>query len=445
MGEAERGEILRVQGLLRHLDNEKCAVINPDRLDSAWADFIKVEPTAHITPGKPHGASPKHLVKPSGPLSAAVAFLLHYPSFSVDDITAGVMYDLTNSSIARLAASGFDDENTLWADTYSRRHSINVGAPKERKRFNPVKHVEGSILKLHTDLNSLVLSMMTAKVAVVFGGENATYFKKLWGKRLEEVKLWDASSLWLLFREDDRSRLERVVFFVWHPEHVNRAKNPLKGEVYDNHLARIAQMACITRTPQQETYQKDQSQRELDEYTPNKNKGKSRLDVLKKTHTGKAALGVKLEKDAEVVVQCDCCGFNRLDIEPYFATRGGYRFYAVAKGKCQVCDGDPDIDGRARTASYFVPVDRTLPWVQCVPYWLNLKTSKKTPAQIDQYWREANARMEAGEPMSVSGTEKKLRQRVEARKAAKKAATQADDDPEDEDENEDMEEDDQSD
>lgn len=421
------------------MDNEKRAVNNPDQLDTAWADFIKVEPIAHITPGKPQGANPKHLVKHSGPLSAPVAFLLHYPSFSVDDITAGVMYDLTNSSIERLALSGFDDENTVWLDTYSRRHSINVGAPKERKRFNPSRHVEASILKLHTDLNSLIQSMLTAKVAVVFGLENENYFKRIWAKRLEEVKLWDASSLWLLFREDDPSRLERVVFFEWHPEHVNRAKNPVKGELYDNHLARIAQMACITRTPQQETYQKDQSQRELDEYTPNKNKGKSRLDILKKTHTGKAALGVTLDKDAEVTVQCDCCGFNRLDVEPYFAARGVHRFYAVAKGKCPVCDGDKIIEGRAKNGSYFVPVDRNLPWVQCVPYWLHPKTSKKTPAQIDQYWRVANARMEAGEPMSMSGTARKLRDGCEARKAAKKAASQADQ-LDDEDEDDDMEE-----
>lgn len=424
------------------MDNEQRAVINPDQLDTAWVDFTKVEPAAHIAPGKPNGAIPQHLVKPSGPLSAAVAFLLHYPSFSVDDITAGVMYDSTNSSIRRLAASGFDDENALWLNTYSRRHSINVGPPKDRKRFNPSKHVEAPILKLHTDLNGLVQRAMTAKVAVVFGGENETYFKRTWAKRLEEVKLWDGSSLWLLFREGDSSRLERVIFFEWHPEHLGRAKNPEKGEVYDNHLARVAQMACIKRTPEQETYQKDQSQRELDEYTPSSMKGKSRLDIIKKTHTGKAKLGVKLEKDAEVLVQCDCCGFNRLDIEPYFATRGAHRFYAVAKGKCPVCDDVKNtIEGRAKNGSYFVPVDRTLPWVQCVPYWLDLKSSKKTPAQIDQYWRDANARMEAGEPMSMSGRAIKLVAGHKARKAAKKAASSAvDEEDELEDENEDMDE-----
>lgn len=426
------------------MDNEKRAVTNPDALESAWVDFTKVEPPAHITAGKPKAANPLHLVKPSGHLSAAVVFLLHYPSFSVKDITAGVMYDLTNSSIGRLSDSGFDDENTLWLNTYWRRHSINYGPPKDRKRFNPSRHVEASILKLHTDLNSLVQSAMTAKVAVVFGGENETYFKRLWAKRLEEVKLWDGSSLWLLFREDDASRLERVVFFEWHPEHLGRAKNPIKGEVYDNHLRRIAQMACITRTLQQDTFQKDQAQRELDEYTPNKNKGESRLDILKKTHTGKAKLGVKLEKDAEVEVQCDCCGFNRLDVEPYFATRGAYKFYAVAKGKCPVCDGGDGVEGRAKNGSYFVPVDRTLPWVQCVPYWLDTtKSSKKTPAQIDQYWRDANVRMEAGEPMSMTGRAIKLAAGHKARQAAKKAAAGAED-QEEEEEEEDMDEDDLS-
>jgi hypothetical protein len=117
-----------------------------------------------------------------------------------------------------------------------------------------------------------------------------------------------------------------------------------------------------------------------------------------------------------------------------------HRFYVVSRGKCPVCVGGQN-NFEDRVASYFVPVDRTLPWVRGVPYWLNPKKSKKTPAQIDQYWRDANARMEAGEPMSMTRRAAKLVPGHKARKAAKKAASSAvDEEDELEDEDEDMDE-----
>lgn len=256
---------------------------------------------------------------------------------------------------------------------------------------------------------------MTAKILAIFGGENEAYFKAHWQGRMEEVKLWDGTVFWFLFNEADPTRLQNVVFFLWHPEHLNRAKNPMKGEAYDKSLGVIAKMASITRSPEQEKYQETRSQRELDDYAPSPKKGQVRMATLKRTTKSKAEYGLVLKKIDIVEVECDFCGLNRLDLTPYFKTMGMYQFYGVAKGKCEICEAK-DADGR-KGGSYFVPTDLTLPWVQAVPYWVGPK-SKKTAHQIDAYWRAANVRRQNGEPMSTTGKAAQYKSAVEARKAA---------------------------
>lgn len=183
-------------------------------------DFRAEEPSKSAIP-----ARAEHLVKPAGPPGAAVCLVLHYPSYFSKRPENGSVYDLTNPCTRRLAESGFDDKNSLWLDLFSRRRPTKA---KDGSRFSPCKHAEPVLLEFHLQWLDTCLRTSTAKVVVMFGKPVEEYFKRIWGNRLGEMKLWGGHediSLWMLYPEgDDFTQVERLVLFVWHPEYVGQRK-----------------------------------------------------------------------------------------------------------------------------------------------------------------------------------------------------------------------------
>lgn len=185
-----------------------------------WPAYRAAEPGKFEAPGQ----RLEHLVSPAGSSGAMLALVLHFPTFHTRRPNNGDMFDRTNPTITRLAESGFNNENAFWLDQFWRRKQATL---KDKKRFQPRKHVEPAVLSHHHEWLYLCLRNSAAKVLVIFGQENEALFKKKWGERLREMPLWGnykGESLWLLFPEHNDSRLERVFLFVWHPEHIGRSK-----------------------------------------------------------------------------------------------------------------------------------------------------------------------------------------------------------------------------
>lgn len=369
-------------------------------LERQWTTFREVESAES-------GKEASHLVSPGGSYDSAVGFLLHYPTYETGQVKNGKTYDPANSSIATLVGSGFTDENTLWFDMYCRRHHIFMPARAEngkKQRFVPFKHIGQATLNLHLEWANLVLRSMGSKVLVVFGKPNENFLMELWKHRLEKIQLWDEKStaFFILYEPEDtaRTRIEKIVFFLWHPEYVNRRMDPDTGRRYDEQLGIIARMGGIHQPVEQQRYQAEKSASEREKYhsiVGDATLRSVRLGVLRRTAFAvlKRSKGFRLEPDLTLDVACHFCGFVRVDVKPYFLKEAGYDFYVAAHGTCPVClDAEEE---KRHPGAWFLPCDRSLPWVKDKENHLS-----KAPSDKVRYWRDFTC--PARQPESAAAT-----------------------------------------
>ncbi|KAJ4414942.1 hypothetical protein N0V82_007655 [Gnomoniopsis sp. IMI 355080] len=257
------------------------------------------------------------------------------------------IFDRTNPTITRLAESGFNKENAFWIDQFCRRKQATL---KDKKRFLPRKHVEPAVLSHHHEWLYLCLRKSAAKVMVIFGQENEALFKEKWGDRLKEMPLWGdykGESLWMLSPKNDDSRLERLVLFMWHPEHVGRKENIAMGTTYDKQLGLAASMVGIVRSEEQAHFN------ETSCTTPEsiaravaaaEATEEDKFAIIKRGFTKrKREKGLTMD-DVAVETACTVCQYPRLDVTPfYFAPDettgpGVLGRYEVAYTQCPRCD-----------------------------------------------------------------------------------------------------------
>ncbi|KAI3395018.1 hypothetical protein diail_1907 [Diaporthe ilicicola] len=266
--------------------------------------------------------------------------------------------------VARVAGYGFNDKNALWLDHFCRRHRTSVKNNLKPERFVPGKHVEPAHLAHHQEWLELCLRTAIAKTLVIFSKENETYFRQRWGGRLEKMDLWGDYkdiSLWLLAPEEDTyDRVERLVLFLCHPEHIGRSKFVSLPQVtggsdakfaerstelarkYDQQLGLAARLAGIVQTEEQAKYQENLvDPADIAELT------EDRWDVLKRKEYNRLEL---VTGEAQVNVACTSCGFSRLDVYPKFLDPAVYlasrprrfdridgRVYLAADATCPKC------------------------------------------------------------------------------------------------------------
>lgn len=143
-------------------------------------------------------------------------------------------------------------------------------------------------------------------------------------------------------------------------------------------------MVGIHQSAEQQSYKEDVSQGLREKYHDTHGGTLSRaarLGVLKReTNPAKEKKGLKLRTDTTIEVQCQKCGFIRLDTTPYFIRKGVDEFYVVANAYCPVCaeeEGKSVGDGLCR---WYIPTDSLLPWVKDDPRYLT-----RNSADIKQY------------------------------------------------------------
>ncbi|POS80444.1 hypothetical protein DHEL01_v201175 [Diaporthe helianthi] len=371
MGRLQLARLNRWCRILRQLDIEE-RLVDDGALTTEWQQFRTTEPQKSAI----SGLKPELLVSPAGPLSSKVCLVLHYPTFATKNLFDSSVYDLSNKSIGRVAGSGFNDKNALWLDHFCRRHRTSLKNKSER--FVPGKHVEPALLVHHQEWLELCLRTATAKILVIFGKENETYFRHRWGGRLEKMDLWGDYkdiSLWLLAPEEDTyDRVERLVLFLCHPEHIGHKRSTELARKYDQQLGLAAQLAGIVQTEEQAKYQEDSvDSADIVELT------EDRWDVLKRKDYNRLEL---VTGQVHVNVACTSCGFPRLDVYPKFLDPA---IYLASRPR-----GFDSIDGRV-----YLAADATCPKCRCKSVFAPL--GKVQYVVHDDFWK--------GTPRWIPGSE----------------------------------------
>ena len=106
----------------------------------------------------------KHLVRPSGHVSAPLAAMLHYPNFvcASEAVDFGETADDTNPCLLLLFKKGFNSENLFWFE-YTFRRELSTGKRSHTKKYSK------DLLKCHTTFSNACETTCLAKVLVVFG------------------------------------------------------------------------------------------------------------------------------------------------------------------------------------------------------------------------------------------------------------------------------------
>lgn len=169
------------------------------------------------------GLDPKHLVRPSGPVSAALINHAHYPSFASENIQNGQVYDTSNPSMELLASTGMNDKNVFWFDGFCRRtrRKFNVRA-KKAIPFKAEKHYSPALITLYRKQVRDISAQLHAKVEIIYGrAERERYLKEqgsiravpLWGE-YEGLEIHIVRSAF-----PKVGPIERIVLFSHHPEY----------------------------------------------------------------------------------------------------------------------------------------------------------------------------------------------------------------------------------
>ncbi|KAI9836550.1 MAG: hypothetical protein M1819_001182 [Sarea resinae] len=227
-------KLKRSAPLLRKLegaDKKKRPLFNYQSAFKSW----KIREVATWPEAQRYDRFEDELVGPSGPLDAAIASHLHYPSFTTKQRYNSEIADSTNCCIRLVLEKGFTSKDSFMFNTFQRR-----------EKRNGLKRYTEASKDAHYGWSNLLRREMHAKVEVVYGKANRERIEKT--SRLTPIELcgsWEGVTIHLELAVANPLTPLRIIVFVHHPEHFYHNWDTETARVQDLKLNAAARLAGV--------------------------------------------------------------------------------------------------------------------------------------------------------------------------------------------------------